>query len=332
MIISLGDAVADIVALQLESLPQWGEDRVVPAINLQPGGSALHVAVNLAALGAEVALMAGIGNDNWGEYLQDHVAGLGVDTSGIKTLAVPSAVTMVLSGSADRAFVSVYSATAAFGPGDLDSALLARATHVHVSGLWQGTALQPYLATLFDSLSARGVTLSLDTGYDVTGRWSDPLPDLLGRANLFFPNETEAMNITGQETPDAALAALAAQGPLVAMKLGAAGAHVQQADQCWRGTGFPVEVVGTTGAGDAFDAAFIYGWLRKWPVEETLRFANGAGAMAVARPGASEGAPTVELIQRFIRDRCPGTRGTRTSAQASRKTGPRGTDSRSGQI
>jgi sugar/nucleoside kinase (ribokinase family) len=303
VIISLGDAVADIVALQLESLPQWGEDRVVPAINLQPGGSALHVAANLAALGARVALMAGVGDDNWGAYLREHAAGAGVDTAGIRTLPVPSAVTMVLSGAADRAFVSVYGATEAFGPEDLNPALLARATHVHVSGLWQSTALQPHLASLFDSLIARGVTLSLDTGYDASGRWGDPLPDLLRRVDLFFPNETEAMSITGEATPDAALAALAYQGPLVAMKLGAAGAHVQQADQRWRAPAFPVEVVDTTGAGDAFGAAFIYGWLRKWPLEQTLRFANGAGAMAVARPGASEGAPTVEEIQRFIRDR-----------------------------
>lgn len=300
MIVSLGDAVVDLVALNLAALPEWGEDRVVPRIALQLGGSAMHVATNLAAFGNEVALLAGVGQDDWSDFLERGAAAAGVNGAGMKRLAAPCAVTMVLSGAEDRAFVSVYGATAAFAAADLEWSILERATHLHVSGLWQSDALRPHLPALFDSLRERGVTISLDTGYDPTDQWGDVLPELLSRVDVFFPNEIEAARISGEESLEAALAALARRIPLVAMKLGEEGARVRQGEQEWERGAFPVQVVDTTGAGDAFDAGFLHGWLHGWPMEQTLEFANATGGLAVARVGASENPPTLEEVRRFI--------------------------------
>ncbi len=300
MIISLGDAVVDLVALGLRALPAWGEDREVAGIEMHLGGSALHVATNLAALGNEVALLAGVGHEAWGRFLIDGAQRAGVETSGMRVLDPPSAVTMVLSGQQDRAFVSVYGATARFAPQHLDQELLARATHLHVTGLWQSRALLPHLVALFDTLRARGVTLSLDTQYDPDDRWGEPLPSLLARVDLFFPSEVEALRITGAPTPDAALTQLAQGIPLVAMKLGALGATVQRGAERLHLPAFPVQVVDTTGAGDAFSAGFLHGWRRGWPLKATLRFANATGALAVTRIGASEGPPTEAAVHAFL--------------------------------
>ncbi len=198
---------------------------------------------------------------------------------------------MVLSGHADRAFVSTYGATAAFGPEHLALDLLEQARHVHVCGLWQGRALHASLPALFDALRARGVTLSLDTGYDPSDRWGDPLPALLSRVDLFFPNEVEALRISGASTLEAALSALAGQVPLVVLKQGAQGAIARRGGEYAARPAFQVEVVDTTGAGDAFAAAFLHGWLQRLSLADTLTLANAAGALAVTRIGASEHPP-----------------------------------------
>ncbi|MGH2541869.1 MAG: carbohydrate kinase family protein, partial [Ardenticatenaceae bacterium] len=106
----IGDAVVDLVALGLEALPTWGEDREVGAIERRLGGSGMHVATNLAALGNEVSLLAGVGMDAWGEFLLEGARAAGVDVRAVRRLPVPSAVTIVLSGNRDRAFVSSYGA------------------------------------------------------------------------------------------------------------------------------------------------------------------------------------------------------------------------------
>ncbi|MDQ4078379.1 MAG: sugar kinase [Chloroflexota bacterium] len=300
MIVSLGDAVVDLVAVGLDSLPQWGEDREASSIETQLGGSALHVATNLAALGNEVGLLAGVGRDQWGRFLVQGARDAGVLVSGVKELDVPTAVTMVLSGRDDRAFVSTYGATAAYSRDDLDREVLERAAHLHVTGIWQSRTLQPHLVDLLRTLRTRGVTVSLDTQYDPESRWAGPLLDLLEVVDLFLPHEVEATGISGKERPEEALAWLGEHVPLVAMKRGAAGAMVQHGEELYVMGAFAVQVVDTTGAGDAFAAGFLHGWLQGWPIERTLRFANATGALAVTRVGASEDPPTEEEVMDFI--------------------------------
>lgn len=291
MIVIIGDAVVDLVALGLQTLPDWGEDREVETISRHPGGSALHVATNMAALGAEVALLAGVGEDEWATYLTSSARAYGVETAGVVPLNSPTAVTMVLSGPTDRAFVSLYGATATFGPNHLDRELLAGAKHVHFSGYYQSHALRPALPALFESLRARGVTTSLDTGTDPDDAYGAPLPELLRHVDLFLPNESEATAISGESDAEAALEALTATIPLVVVKLGARGAIAGQGEDRWYAAAYPADVVDTTGAGDAFAAAFLFRWCAGRSIPDALRMANAAGSLAVRRPGAGGAIP-----------------------------------------
>jgi sugar/nucleoside kinase (ribokinase family) len=207
---------------------------------------------------------------------------------------------MVLSGSTDRAFVSVYGATSTFTLSPVERALLPEARHVHITALWQGRALQKELAGLMDELRARNVTISLDTQYDPDDLWGDPLPDLLARSDIFFPSDAEAVRITGSANPEEALTALAEQVPLVVMKQGAFGATLAAGEKRVAHPAFTVRVVDTTGAGDAFAAGFLHGWLRGWPINDVLRYANATGALAVGRFGAVEGAPSEREVFQFM--------------------------------
>ena len=82
--------------------------------------------------------------------------------------------------------------------------------------------------------------------------------------------------------------------PVVALKLGAQGAVARRGAEVERATPPPVRVVDTTGAGDSFDAGFIYGYLAGWPLAQTVRLACACGALATRLPGGTNGQPTLE--------------------------------------
>lgn len=292
------------MAVGVTELPAWGEDRRVEAIELLLGGSGLHTSVNLATLGLPTALHAGIGDDRFGRFLLNGLAPTPVNTHGVRILPdAPTAVTVVLSGATDRAFVSLYGATAALRRADLDEAALQRARHIHVSGFWQSDALRPELAPFLHELRRGGATASLDTAYDPTGLWSDQIADVLEEVDLFLPNETEATNIARTESVEAALELLSQQVPLVVIKLGPLGAVARRGDEVWSWPAFEVPVVDTTGAGDAFNAGFLRRWLTGASIPAALELGTALGAMAVMRPGASENAPDLATAERFIAER-----------------------------
>jgi sugar/nucleoside kinase (ribokinase family) len=300
MIVSLGDAVVDLVAGGLETLPAWGQDREVDHITPHRGGAGLNVAVNLATLGNPTTLVAGVGNDEWGTFLREGLTEKGVDGRGVRPIAAPTAVTMVLTGAQDRAFVSVYGATAAFRAEDIDPKVITQATHIHLSGYWQSRALAAHLPSLCDTWKAQGITISLDVGYDATQQWQGGIREMLPLVDIFFPNEEEACGITGESDWHQALVQLAKVVPWVAIKRGASGATLRWGILEITQPAYPANVVDTTGAGDAFNSGFLHGWLQGWSPQKALQYGCAMGALCVGREGGSTTPPTLAEVEMVI--------------------------------
>lgn len=300
MIVSLGDAVVDLVAGGLDTLPAWGQDREVAHITPHRGGAGLNVAVNLTTLGIPTALVAGVGNDTWGTFLREGLTEKGVDGGGVRAISAPTAVTMVLTGAHDRAFVSVYGATAAFRAEDINAKVVAQATHIHLSGYWQSRALAGQLPGLCEEWKAQGVTISLDVGYDATHQWQGGIRELLPLVDIFFPNEEEACGITGERDWHQALAQLAKVVPWVAIKRGVSGATLRWGILEVNQPAYPAQVVDTTGAGDAFNSGFLHGWLQGWSPQKALQYGCAMGALCVGREGGSTSPPTLAEVEKVI--------------------------------
>jgi sugar/nucleoside kinase (ribokinase family) len=120
--------------------------------------------------------------------------------------------------------------------------------------------------------------------------------------DYFFPNEIEALSITGKETVSEALEELSKQVPLVVITVGSEGVIAKKRDgQVLSLKPFPVQVVDTTGAGDCFAGAFLAAYLRGGSLEDSLLQANAAGAMAVTRVGVvPEELPDQQQLKQFI--------------------------------
>src|SRR4051812_11904468 len=97
--------------------------------------------------------------------------------------------------------------------------------------------------------------------------------ETLAQTDIFLPNETALAGISGKSDVEGGLSAVGEIVPLIAVKQGGDGATAWHDGQATGQGSIPVEVVDTTGAGDSFDAGFIYGYLNGYPLEKSLRLA-----------------------------------------------------------
>jgi sugar/nucleoside kinase (ribokinase family) len=139
------------------------------------------------------------------------------------------------------------------------------------------------------------LTTSLDTNYDPTGQWKG-FDELLAVTDVFLPNQAEACSLAREADIDTAAAQIARRVGILAVKLGAAGALGVSKGQKVRVPSIPVQVVDTVGAGDSFDAGFIYGYLQGWPLEKMLRFAAVCGALSTRKAGGTAAQPGLDEV------------------------------------
>jgi sugar/nucleoside kinase (ribokinase family) len=161
------------------------------------------------------------------------------------------------------------------------------------------TNLQPGLPGLFRRAKELGLTTSLDTNYDPSEKWSG-FDELLSVTDVFLPNEKEAVSLSGEANVDLAVDWLGSRVETLAVKLGAAGSLGIRSSQTAQAASIPVNVVDTVGAGDSFDAGFLYGYLHGWDLEKSLRLGCVCGAISTQKAGGTTGQPTLEEALKYV--------------------------------
>jgi sugar/nucleoside kinase (ribokinase family) len=153
--------------------------------------------------------------------------------------------------------------------------------------------LGPGLGALFSAARSAGVTTSLDTNWDPSGRWAGPhLSAAIAQAGLLLPNEAEAIRLAGADDLDGAVSALVAAGPRVVVKLGERGALCADGPARCRVSLPAVTAVDATGAGDCFNAGLIAGFLDGLSLAEATALGCAAGALSTGAPGGTAAAPS----------------------------------------
>ncbi len=266
------------------------------------GSSTAITCVLLARLGLRTAMAALVGDDDHGRFCRDALATEGVDTGAVRTDPVhPTGLTIAVAYPADRLLLTRPGTMARFGFADIDLSLLTRARHLHVGSFYLQDALRPDLPRLFARARAAKLTTSLDTGWDPGGAWrTDMLAEVLPLTDVFLPNETEVARLTGAASLDDGIARLQAMGAReIAVKRGANGAALAIGAEILAAPGLAVTPVDTTGAGDAFNAGYLFGRLDGRAPCDRLRLANACGALtATARGGTGglTGLPAAEAL------------------------------------
>jgi len=323
-VICLGRLAVDLYAQQLGARL---EDASSFAKYL--GGSSANVAFGCARLGLRAAMLSRVGDDHMGRFLTETLSAEGCDVSHVST--DPRRLTgLVLLGIKDREtfpliFYRENCADMAIEEGDVDEGFIAGSRALAVTGTHLSTEHTHRIATLaLGHARHHGVRTVLDIDYrpvlwGLTGRAAGEqrfvasdrvtahLQAVLPLFDVVVGTEEEFRIAGGEEGLLASLRAVRAATPAVlVLKLGSEGCAVMEGAVPERiedapvVPGFPVEVMNVLGAGDAFLAGFLKGWLTGASWRESGRLANACGALVVARHACSAAMPTPEELEYFM--------------------------------
>jgi sugar/nucleoside kinase (ribokinase family) len=258
--VAMGVHVLDVLVRPVEAIPEGQGGALVEQIKVTAAGSAGGAALVLAKLGADVRSAGAIGTDAAGDMLLALLERDGIDTSlllrrdEVQTSA--SVLPIRLDGS--RPAFHVVGANATYGPADVDWGAIGDATHLHLGGpeFMGGEAA----ARILGEARARGITTSADIlapGDSGITEWIAPAFEHL---DYLLPNDEQVLGFSGESDLVAGARSLLARGVgCVAATRGAEGAVVVSADAVDEVPAFSVDVVDTTGCGDAFSAGFLRG-------------------------------------------------------------------------
>jgi sugar/nucleoside kinase (ribokinase family) len=281
--------------------PAFGQvEKLVDQAHLTIGSSSAIFACGAARLGLRVAFAGKVGRDEFGRFMLHALRAHGIDTLPvIEDLRLQTGLSVILSRGNDRAILTHPGAIPHLRADEIPDRLLKQARHLHVASYFLQTDLQPGLPGLFARARSFGLTTSLDTNYDPSEQWRG-FDELLSTTNVFLPNEAEACSLAGMDNVDLAADRLAGKVETLAVKLGAAGALGVMNGQKVRVASIPVKVVDTVGAGDSFDAGFIYGYLQGWPLEKALRLAAVCGGLSTQAAGGTTAQPALAQAQKYL--------------------------------
>ena len=301
-VVLVGELFVDEILSGLQALPRLGEEAFARKYAREAGGGAAITACGLAKLGAKVAVLGVIGKD--GEWLTQRLNGFGVDTTRLVLHPnEPTGLTVSVSTREDRAFFSYLGANDVLNPllrCDEWIEFMSSARIVHIATSPDGNLDRELIPTLKHA----GVLVSLDVQSHLSWLTSAVNLKILQTVDLFCPNESEAEWVAGETGVLPVLRGLRAKGlKRVAVKLGGKGAALTWDQEELFVDPYPVMTEDTTGAGDCFNAGFLYGLLRGRDVECCLNWGNICGALSTRELGGLRGFPSLPELHKAAKRR-----------------------------
>ncbi|ARI77971.1 sugar kinase [Halobacillus mangrovi] len=287
-----------------------GPMRYSTSFERKAGGAEFNFAIGCARLGLKTGWVSRLGNDEFGKYIRNFARGEGIDVSSVKLMDNYSTSLnfkeILEDGSGRTFYYREKSPTETLTEHTVDSQAFRNVRLFHVTGVFAAISPEKNI-----NLMKRAITIAKDQGalisFDPNIRlklWSKEeanywLTQLLPYIDIMLTGTEEADILLGENEPEKIIQACKRFGILsVAVKKGAEGAIAHHDGQTLSMPAVPPsKVVDTVGAGDGFDAGFVYGLLNKWSLKRTLHFANTIGSMVVSVYGDNEGLPELEDVQ-----------------------------------
>ena len=296
-----GDVNIDLVVPGVESLPPFGSEVDVPVMETFVGGGAALFTLGLAKLGMTPVFQGSIGKDMYGAYIRGLFRELGVDDSLLlDSDTQKTGISISFTTKKDRCFLTYRGTNEGLSLKYMDLSKVSYAKHVHVTGYAGRSNHEEYLDVLKRIHEMGDVTVSFDVGWDTTEEWYEGIFDLLPMIDVLFMNETECQHYTRCEDIEAGARRLAEKAGMAVIKLGKRGALAVKDGEVFAAPTYKVNVVDTTGAGDSFNAGFVYGFVSGLPVGECLKRGNGCGSLSATMLGGNTGFPFRDRLESWI--------------------------------
>lgn len=297
----IGSINMDVV-IRCSRMPKEGESLIGSDLKFIPGGKGANQALAVKRMGGEVKMAGRLGQDEFGRYLRRSLELSGIDTSQIiddETEKTGVAVIMVLENG-NNSIIVAPGANRKISTGDANKWFpLLEKSDIIILQLEIPLEIDRYIIERCQKFIP---LLILDAGPAMK------CPrEIIAGVDIISPNETEAESITGITVDSLDSAKRAAQRLLemgaktVVLKLGAMGSLLADKDQMIHFPTFKVKAIDPTAAGDAFTGALAVKLSENASIDESIKFANAAGALTTAKMGAQPSIPTRTEVEEFIK-------------------------------
>lgn len=285
----------DLIFTGLPEMPRLGAEFFSRGFEMVPGAN-FYYATALSRLGLRVGWSCNFGNDFFSQFVLAAARREDIDDRLFKVHDFPIRnVTVSISFPDERAFVSYADE---FNVSPLQPLIRQYRPRCILRG---GLETGPAHLELVAAAREVGALYFMECQSHRSNLNEPEVVEALRAVDIFAPNAQEALDLTGAATVEAALAQLAELTPLVVIKLGREGVVARQGKQIVYAPGLPVNAIDTTGAGDCFNAGFLYGYLRGYDLEACLRCGNICGGLSTTAYGA-RATPTAEQLEARLSD------------------------------
>jgi ribokinase len=299
-----GDLNMDMIG-RVDAWPTPGGECLCPQLELHCGGVGANCALAIAPWGIHVRLLGCVGQDRFGDLLLDALGKIGVDIRGVQrsSRSLTGLLYINVTPDGQRTFFGSRGANQFMDPARVHASSLLSSRAAHLVGYsFLNPGPEKMARQILRQFHSRGKWVSLDVGMEPAKRIPQKILRLLPQVDLLFVSSEEAAVLAGQSNAGKSFLQFQRAGAKeIVIKLGKLGCLISEGGLLREVPSFAVRAVDSTGAGDAFTAAFLQARLRGWSALEAALVANAAGAAAACRVGAgvmlSDVAGTLKLLR-----------------------------------
>ncbi len=286
-----------------------GPMKFVNSFEKRIGGAELNTAIGCARLGLKAGFISRLGNDEFGRYILNYARGEGIDVSQVEFVdGYPTSVNfkeIMEDGNVRTFFYRDKSPTLTMTGQDLDETYISQAKILHITGIYPaiGEKNIGVIKKAIEYAKKNGVKVSFDPNIRLR-MWSKEearkvLLEILPHVDILLAGDEEMEIILSEKDPAIIIEKARELGiSVIAIKQGDKGSvGYMEGNTVNAAPVKAAKVVDTVGAGDGFNAGFIYGFLHQWSLEKSLHFANTIGSMVVSVKGDNEGLPYLHDVQ-----------------------------------
>ncbi len=300
-VLVIGELNVDLI-LNGDIIPEFNQkEQLLTDAQLALGSSSAIFACGAARLGLKVAFLGLVGDDVFGKFVIEELNSRNVNIQAIRVNPkVKTGCTVILNRGNDRAIMTYPGSISLLKKSDLDLSLFSSAKHIHLGGYFLLDNLKKDVASIFRLAHQHNLSVSLDTNYDPNEKWYLGRDNPLRETDVFFPNETEIKQLTRQPDVENAMKTLA-YIPAIVVKKGNHGAIARKGNKTKVVKAMKVKIKDTVGAGDSFDAGFVYGYLSGFELKESLKLASVCGALSTTEAGGVSGQPNLPKALQYLK-------------------------------
>ncbi len=295
-VLAIGSYTIDFVFTGVPGMPELGKEVYSTGFDMIPG-EAYNSVIAMHRLGLKVGWAADFGNDDLSRLALEHIRREGMDESlFVHHLRPLRRLSVAVSFPHERSFITYYDPDPSI-PAAIKALSTISAKVLLVPGFYYGSLFET--GVKFVRLKGMKLVMDGNSSKDILIT-NKKIRQVIKRLDVFLPNRTEALRMTGAADIPSAASLLGELCPLVVVKAGADGSYAYQNGQLFHVPAIPITPLDTTGAGDCFNAGFLKAWLDGKPVEECLRWGNIVGGLSTLARGATGKIITVREVREYL--------------------------------